>query len=83
MGNRFKSSEAYGVLAITPNDTTDLSDYEFRGFIANVAGNIAIEQPGNDTPVVLTINAGTIYPIAITKVNATDTTPGMGIHGIL
>ncbi len=78
--SRFKSSEAYGVIAISAD--TDLSAYELRGFMVNVAGDIAIEQPGNDTEVVLTVNAGTIYPIAIVLVNSGNTT-ATGLFGIL
>jgi len=87
MGNRFKSKENYGAVAITPSDATDLSSYELRGLYVGSAGDIAIEQPGNDTPVVLVaVPAGSILPIAVTKVNATGTTDGgsrTGIVGLL
>ena len=75
MGIQYKSEQAYGALAITPSDATDLSAYEFRGFYVGVGGDVAIEQPGNDTPVVFkNVPEGAILPIAITKVNATSTT---------
>jgi hypothetical protein len=83
MGNRFKSKENYGAVAITPSDATDLSSYELRGFYVGGAGNVAIEQPGNDTPVVFVgVPAGSIIPVAVTKVNATSTT-ATSIVGLL
>ena len=82
MGSRHKDPQRYHIQAITPNDSTDLSSYEFRGFMVNVAGDITLEAVGETTPITIAVLAGVEYHIGFSKVNATDTT-ATGITGLL
>jgi len=77
----FADPQRYHLIAITPSDATDLSDQEFRGFIVNVAGDVAIEPVGSTTPIVLTVLAGVEYHIGFDKINATNT-DATGINGL-
>ena len=64
--------------SITPSDTNYIADSNdnprvTRGIQVNVAGDINVEFVDNDTPVVITVLAGVIYPYALVRVLDTDT----------
>lgn len=63
--------------AITPSDSATI---DYRAFMVNVAGNVVItDKRGNAST--LTVLAGVVYRIAITKVASTSTT-ATGIFGL-
>lgn len=68
---------ASNAVAVTPNDSTDLT-YVTRGLFVGGAGNIVVimgDQAVDATTVTFTgVLAGTILPIAVRRVRATSTT---------
>jgi len=67
-------SSAWKAIAITPSDATVLPD-GIRGVWVGGAGNIAVIMSGDTTAVTLAgVPAGTLLPIQISKVMATNTT---------
>lgn len=67
-------SSAWKGIAITPSDATILPD-GIRGVWVGGAGNLAVIMSGDTTPVTLAgVPAGTLLPIQISKVMATNTT---------
>ena len=68
------------VTAVTQSDTVADPAGPFAGFFASVAGIVQIQTIRGRT-VTLTINAGLIYPIAITRVWNSVTT-ATGIFGL-
>ena len=69
-----------GVVAATQSDTTADPAGPFAGFFASVAGVVKIQTLRNDT-VTLTILAGVIYPIAITRIWS-SVTAASGLFGL-
>jgi len=75
---------------ITPNDTNNLEFYASALAIFRATGDgdgvvmvIPAMQEGNETPVPLNVGEGlTIWPIAVRKVRATDTTADTIIIGL-
>lgn len=71
--------------SVTPSDTVEQTvaggtRYP-RAFSANVAGDITYTTSG-DTKAMLTVNAGTIYPISVKLIWSTGTdATGILIHG--
>lgn len=62
------------LIAITPNDSTDLSANEIRALYVGTAGNVAVIARGDTSAVTLTaVPAGTILPIMVVKVMASNT----------
>lgn len=67
-------SSAWKGIAITPSDATVLPD-GIRGVWVGGAGNIAVIMSGDTAPVTIAgVPAGTLLPIQISKVMATNTT---------
>ncbi len=63
------------LVAITPNDSTDLTASNIRGLWVGGAGNVAVIASGDSSAVTLVgVPAGTVLPIAVIKVMATNTT---------
>lgn len=64
--------------AITPHDTTNLSDDEQRlieAIYVGAAGNVVIVRGNGATETLLALLAGTIYPMrGIKRINSTNTT---------
>jgi hypothetical protein len=69
------SNPATGLVAITPNDSTDLTSSRIRSLWVGGAGNIAVIAQGDSSAVTLSgVAAGSILPIAVKRVMATNTT---------
>lgn len=65
------------VQAVTPHDS---NPNVFKGFMVNVAGNVAITDTQGNTNT-LTVLAGVVYNISVTKILSTGTT-ATGIFGL-
>jgi len=66
------------LFALTPHATNKMPPN--RGFMVNVAGNLAVRAPGSSADVIITVLAGVIYPISIAYLRVTGTT-ATGIFG--
>lgn len=63
---------AQDAVAVTPNDSTVVA---FRGLWVGGAGNVAIKGINGNTAVTLVgVPAGTLLPVAVSRVMATNTT---------
>ena len=68
--------------AITPNDSTDLSQ-PIRGLYVGATGNVVVIFEGDTANVTLTgVAGGIVHPFAIKRVLATGTT-ATGLVGVL
>lgn len=68
------STPAEHAVAVTPSDSTVLS-YVTRGLWIGGAGNVKVDMFGGESGVTFSgVPAGTILPIAVTKVYSTNTT---------
>ena len=69
------SSPAVDAVAITPNDSTDLTRPP-KAIYVGTGGNVALIPRGQGASVVTFANVqdGTILPVSTRRVNATDTT---------
>jgi len=63
---------ATDVVAVTPHATNEINGT--RGFMVNVAGNIACRPTDSGADVTLSVLAGVIYPISIKAVRVSGTT---------
>jgi hypothetical protein len=62
---------ARNAAAVTADvDLTNVS----RAIIVGGSGNVSVNMSGSGSAIVIAMNAGTIYPIAINRVNASGTT---------
>ncbi len=59
--------------AVTPNDSTDLSDVT-RWVWVGGAGNLAVIMQDGSTPTLTGVPAGSLLPIRVSRVKATGTT---------
>lgn len=59
--------------AVTPSDTTNLTKNSDALFIGG-AGNIAVVMADGSTATFDAVPAGTVLPISVSRVNATNTT---------
>ena len=67
-------SPANSAVAVTTSDVADLAEPSRALFIGG-AGNLSVEMYGTGTAVVFAnVQAGSILPIRVTRVNATGTT---------
>lgn len=65
---------AYSAAAVTPSDTVDLTNVT-RGLYIGTAGNVSVNMYESGAAVVFTgVPAGTVLPIRVTRVLATNTT---------
>lgn len=58
---------------VTPNDSTDLS-CPTRALWVGGAGNLAVNMYGGQTITLNGVPAGTLLPVTVTRVRATNTT---------
>lgn len=65
---------ARNAAAVTPNDSTDLSDVA-RSLWVGGSGDLSVDMQGGQTAVAITgVVAGTILPLVVTRVRSTGTT---------
>lgn len=68
------SVPAEHAFAVTPSDSADLA-HVTRGLWVGGAGNISVDLNGGETAVVFSgVAAGTMLPLAVTRVRSTSTT---------
>jgi hypothetical protein len=60
--------------AVTPDDGTDLPDGPCIGLIAQVAGNVSVDDVFGNTAVVMGIAAGVLLEGQFVRVRSTSTT---------
>lgn len=64
-------------VVVTPSDSTNLT-YTTRGLYVGGAGNVSVEMAGTggqeETVLFTGVQAGSVLPIAVTRVNSTSTT---------
>jgi hypothetical protein len=66
-------SPAKRYVAVTPHDSTDLT-VDARGLYVGTAGNVVAVSTSGDVVTFTNVQAGTILPINVRRVNATSTT---------
>lgn len=67
-------SPAAHAVAVTPNDSTDLSTSS-RGLYVGTAGDVVLDTVGGETSVTFAnLAAGTQLPVRVARVRATGTT---------
>ena len=64
----------YDGYAVTASDSVDLSNGPTKALYVTVGGNISVNLAGGGTAVLISVVAGQILPIAVTRVLATSTT---------
>ncbi len=64
---------AVGGAAVTPSDSTDLS-FVARGLWVGGAGDVKVTTANGDTITLSGVQAGTLIPVAVSRVFATLTT---------
>ncbi len=67
------TSPAFGAVAITPSDDTDLT-FVTRGIYVGVAGNLKVDMEDGTTVIFVGLAAGMIHPIRAKRIYATLTT---------
>lgn len=67
------TQSARTALAVTPNNDTVLQD-GIRALYVGGAGNVSVVMAGGQTVTFSGVAAGTLLPIRVTRVRATDTT---------
>lgn len=60
-------------VSVTPSDSTSLTTTA-KALLIGGAGNVSVKLLNGSTVILNGLTAGTIYPIAVTQVNATSTT---------
>lgn len=69
------TAPAFGAIAVTPSDSTNLTGGPCRGLWVGGAGNINVIMANNGASVTFVgVPAGTIMPLAVLRVNAASTT---------
>lgn len=64
---------ASDVESVTPSDSTNLTEVA-RALYVGGAGNVALVTPEGTTATFSNVNAGTILPVRVVRVNSTSTT---------
>ena len=68
-----QSRVAVHAVAVTPSDSTDLAHVAL--IWVGGAGNVRVNTPGGETDVAINgVPAGTLLPLAVTRVRSTNTT---------
>lgn len=67
------SAPAISAGAVTTSDSTNLSSFA-RALYVGVGGNIAAVMPNDDVVTFSNVPTGTILPVRVKRVNATNTT---------
>lgn len=73
MQRPYSTSPASNAVAVTPHDSTNLSDV-CRALYIGTAGNMAVVTADGATVLFSNVPAGSIIPIAVSRVNSTNTT---------
>lgn len=74
MATNQSSVPAEHAFVVTPSNTDDLA-HATRGLWVGGAGNISVDLVGGETAVVFVgVAAGTLLPLAVTKVRSSSTT---------
>lgn len=72
--NRFPGGICTEAVAVTPSDSTDLTDVA-RGLFIGVGGDISVETADGQSAVVFkNLSDGQFFPVAVSRVNSTSTT---------
>jgi hypothetical protein len=68
-------SPGQSLVAVTPHDSNNITGGDVRALWVGGAGNVAILAAGDSSAVTIVgVPAGTLLPIATTRVNSTNTT---------
>lgn len=68
------TSPADNAVAVTPHNSTDFT-YASRALYVGGAGNVSVEMVGGQSAVIFVgVQAGSVLPIRVTRVNSTGTT---------
>lgn len=70
---RDTNSPNFDGYAVTPSDSTDLPNGPTKALFVTVGGNVNV-QLDSDSTALLTLTAGEIYPIMVSRVKSTSTT---------
>lgn len=70
---RAPTAPADGAFAVTPNNSTDLPQAT-RALYIGVSGNLAVTMLSGESVTLINVQAGTVLPLRLAKVMATDTT---------
>lgn len=73
-GQSYDVQSATGAVAVVPSDGADLARGIAKGIYVGVAGNLRVTLAGGDTVTFTGIAAGTVHPLAVKRVFATQTT---------
>ena len=68
-----KCEIASGAVSVTTSDEVRLPRFPTKYVLATVAGNVKVDMM-DGTTITIPVNANTMYPLAVKKVYATDTT---------
>ena len=68
------AAPAVGAAAVTPNDSTDLAVSPARSLFIGGAGNLVVDTAAGDTVTFTGVTAGSILPVSVKRVRATNTT---------
>lgn len=63
---------ARNAVAVTPSDSTDLTNVT-RAIVVGGNGNVSVNMSGSGSAVVISMTAGTIYPLAVSRILSTGT----------
>lgn len=63
---------ARNAAAVTPDNNNDLG-FVTRGIIVGGNGNVSVNMSGSGAAIVIAMTAGTLYPIAVSRVLSTGT----------
>ena len=82
MSDSILQNPAEGAFAITPNDSTDLTE-PTRGICFAAAGDLKVDMLNGDTVTFTdgSLAAGAVHPLRVKKVYSTGTT-ATGIFGV-
>lgn len=69
------TNPASSAVAVTPNDTADLTNVT-RAIYIGTGGNLSVIMQDGSTCTFTGVLAGTVYPLRVSRVRATGTTAG-------
>lgn len=67
------SDPAVSFIAVTPHDTTNITNGETRALYVGVGGDVACINAAGTAVTFVGVPTGTILPVRTTRVNATST----------
>lgn len=71
--NRKTNAPSFDGYAVTPSDTVDLPNGPCDALYVTVTGNVNVQLDADSTAL-LTLTAGKVYPIMVSRVLSTSTT---------